>query len=334
LTPRRALFAAAPGVAILLVALGLGEWGMRQAEARHIHIPTDAPGLKYELTPGGHQNSHGMNERELPMEKPAGTKRIAVLGDSVTHGAFVPPTQVWSRVLENELVAQGLPAQTLNFAAFGYDVESVAAMLEYRALAWQPDVVVYGFYVNDPIPTELVDSGDNPLWVGSGPREFTVLGAAIDPWLHDRSALFRRFEGAKAARMIQARGSSVAPADWDFFTRGLDRLVAVAAAAHLPLVVLAIPPHEFSQPDLATCNTAARMGPRFCEQNQEIMTRAEALFSARNLPIVDGIAAYRAGPLADLHGTPDDPHHPSAEGHRRLGVAVAPVVARILAGTP
>lgn len=338
MSPRRLLFTLAPALGLLVLGVGLGEWSQRQAELKDdLSIPWDEPALKYEFGPGGDQNSFGFNERELPVEKPAGTFRIAALGDSVTHGAFVPNTQSWPRQLENLLNASrdvrgGPPVQALNFGVYGYDTESVAAQLRARVLAWKPDLVVYGFYVNDPMPTELVTADGRPIWVGTGARDFRILGPSLDAGLHRISALFRRFEGAAAARAIEARERGEL-LDWARFGGWLDALRATAEGAGVPLLVVLIPPHVFAQPDLPACNAAARMGPRFCDYNDEVLQRAAAMAQDRHLPTVDGVAAYRAGGPADLFGRADDPHHPNAEGHRRLAAALAPVVAARL-GAP
>lgn len=328
---RRLAGAAGTLLFAVVAVLALGELHHRRLEERtNFVIPWDAPGLKYELRPGGTENSHGYNERELPVEKPAGTFRVAALGDSVTHGAFVPAEQAWPRALEDQLHAAGhAEAQVLNHAVFGYDVECIAEQLRTRILDWKPDLVVYGFYVNDPIPTEMIYAGTQPVWVGTGARPFTVLAAPLDPTLHRFSAFFRRWEGAVAARAIAAR-EQAQPLDWDFFARGLDRLVQIAADAGVPLLVLRIPPHVLVHPDLRTCNAYAGAGPRFCEDNLEMMARAEELFAARGLSQVDGVAAYRAGPEVDLTGNKGDAHHPAPEGHRRLATALAPVVGAMM----
>ncbi len=333
MTARRFLFSAAPALALLLVGVALGEWSQRQAEMRDaIVIPWDAPALKYEFAPGGNQNGHGFNEREVAIEKPAGTLRVAALGDSVTHGAFVPSAQAWPRQLENQLVAQGQPVQVLNFGVYGYDTESVAAQVRARLPDWKPDLLVYGFYVNDPMPTELVTADGRPVYVGTGPRDFQVLTPALDAWLHRGSALFRRFEGAAAARAIEARDRRDM-LDWERFAGWLDDLRAAAADLGVPLLTVIIPPHVMVQPDLGACDASAGMGPRFCSENVAIVERATTLARERGMELVDGTAAYRAAGPADLHGRGDDPHHPNAEGHRRLATALAPVVAQKLAVT-
>lgn len=332
MNPRRLLFTLAPALALLMVGIGLGEWSQRQAEAKDdLSIPWDEPALKYEFAPGGNQNSFGFNERELPLEKPAGTLRIAALGDSVTHGAFVRNTDSWPRQVENTLLAQGMTVQALNFGVYGYDTESVAAQLRARVLAWKPDIVVYGFYVNDPMPTELVTADGRPIWVGTGPRDFRILAPGLDASLHQVSALFRRFEGAAAARAIKARHTGEMLA-WDRFGGWLDTLKATAEGAGLPLLVVVIPPHPLTQPDLAACDTAARMGREFCSENLEVVESAKAMLKERQLPVIDGLAAYRVNGPVDLFGRPDDPHHPSIAGHKLLAAAIAPEVAARLGG--
>lgn len=331
-TPPRPLARRVAGAAVTLcgtltVVLGLGEFHQRRVEGKsNVVVPWDEPALKFELRPGAPENTHGYNERELPIEKPAGTFRVAALGDSVTHGAFVPPDQAWPRALENQLHEAGHPqVQVLNFGVLGYDVECIAAQLEARVADWKPDLVIYGFYVNDPMPTEMVDLDGQPVWVGYGPRPFTVLAPALDPTLHRFSALFRRWEGAIGSREIAGRGLQQ-PLDWDFFGRGLDRLVAAAESLGVPLLVLNIPPHVSVHPDWDTCNDAAGSTRSFCQENLAIQQRASNYFLARGLSEVDGLAAYRAGPEVDLTGHPGDPHHPSPEGHKRLAAALAPVV--------
>ncbi len=330
MTPRRALFAAAPALGFLVLGLGLGEWSQRQAEAKDaIVVPWDAPALKYAFAAGGNQNRHGYNERDVDLAKPAGTLRIAALGDSVTHGAFVPSAQAWPRQLENLLLAKGATVQVLNFGVYGYDTESVAAQLRHRVAEWEPDLVIYGFYVNDPMPTELVTADGRPVYVGTGPRDFQVISPAIDAWLHRGSALFRRFEGAAAARAIAERPRREL-LDWDRFGVWLTDLRDTAAALDVPLLTLLIPPHVASAGDVPACEASAGMGRNFCADNLKAFERAAAMANERQLETVDGLAAYRADGPADLHGRGDDPHHPNAEGHRRLAVALAPVVAQKL----
>jgi lysophospholipase L1-like esterase len=98
-------------------------------------------------------NSHGMREREIPIEKPASVVRIAALGDSYTFGFGVPGRRAYPRVLESLLNdgAQGEARfEVLNFGVGGYSTRDEAIVLRHRALAWKPDLVILGYALNDP----------------------------------------------------------------------------------------------------------------------------------------------------------------------------------------
>ncbi len=296
-----------------------------QEQAMGLNFVPDEPALKYEFLPGPPVNSRGFNERELPLEKPAGIQRVAVIGDSVTHGASVSQPQIYSRVAEDSAHAAGFTRiQTLNFAVYGYDIESIRGLVHARVGKFNPDLVVYGFYINDPIPTEVVDTDHgrpnrHPVWVGTGPRNFSVLHPTVDIWLHNRSAFFRSLEGAAGLRHLAGRGIPEELA-WDWFEEELDVMILDLQKMKIPMAAMLIPPHVLVQPDLDVCDERAER-QRYCARNLEVIHRAQTIFSARGIPIIDGVAAYRAGGVADLFAHPGDLDHPNAEGQRRLGVA-------------
>ncbi len=121
--------------------------------------------LRYEYPPGGRPyldagngveartNASGRRGPDVAREKPARTWRVAVVGDSNTFGHGVPEEATWARALERDLAARlapaGLACEVLNGGVPGYDVRDCAAYLRERLLAYDPDVVVYGFFLND-----------------------------------------------------------------------------------------------------------------------------------------------------------------------------------------
>lgn len=121
---------------------------------------SDVPGLSSEFRPGfetlykGHQtafNSDGYRGGEFPARE-EGVLRIALVGDSFTFGSAVALEETLAPQLEDELLSRGLPAQVLNLGVPGYCAQNVAAVVENRALAFDPDVVIYVFYSNDVDP--------------------------------------------------------------------------------------------------------------------------------------------------------------------------------------
>lgn len=116
------------------------------------------PILGYELTPRAQGfawgcnvriNSLGMRDREYSLKKPAGTKRILVLGDSITFGNFLPLDATYPKRLEASCRLAGRRVEVLNLGVGGYDTLQEVAFLERRGLVCEPDLVVVGYCMND-----------------------------------------------------------------------------------------------------------------------------------------------------------------------------------------
>ena len=96
--------------------LALGEVALRAIDLGHpyysapeLYRPSDDPRVLFEPRPGFDgfsegvwltTNSRGLRERELPLAKPAGARRVVFLGDSVTFGAGVNDDEPFPRLLE------------------------------------------------------------------------------------------------------------------------------------------------------------------------------------------------------------------------------------------
>jgi lysophospholipase L1-like esterase len=95
-------------------------------------------------------NALGLRGPETTLAKPAGTRRIAGLGDSVMFGWGVDDTTPYITQLQPRLVRTlGHPVEALNFGVPGYNSRQEAALLRARVLAFQPDVLVLGYCLND-----------------------------------------------------------------------------------------------------------------------------------------------------------------------------------------
>lgn len=92
-------------------------------------------------------NSMGMADREYPLEKPAGTLRIALLGDSLTASLYLPVEQqfktLWEKALSQRL---GKPVEIMNFAVDGTGTWEQLQMFHLRARQFQPDAVILAFF--------------------------------------------------------------------------------------------------------------------------------------------------------------------------------------------
>jgi lysophospholipase L1-like esterase len=133
------------------------------AWTRLVHRRSAEVGLAYELSPGAtlerrgasiSVNSLGFRGPEVSVEKPEGTIRIALLGDSVAFGWTVSDEGTHSARIErmlNERVGPGdARYEVLNFGVGGYSTRDEVAMLAAKALPLDPDLVVIDYVPNDP----------------------------------------------------------------------------------------------------------------------------------------------------------------------------------------
>lgn len=88
-------------------------------------------------------NSIGYRDVEHTVEKPAGFKRIAVLGDSHSEGLQVPLQDVYARRLEAQLnEGEKHNFEVLNFACSGYSTAQEYVQYTHEVAQYKPDVTV------------------------------------------------------------------------------------------------------------------------------------------------------------------------------------------------
>jgi lysophospholipase L1-like esterase len=92
-------------------------------------------------------NSHGMPDLEYSIERRPGTRRLAVLGDSVTRGQGAPFGESFEALLERHLneryTGNGVEAyELLNFSNTGYRLTQLLDVALEKAPAFAPDVYV------------------------------------------------------------------------------------------------------------------------------------------------------------------------------------------------
>jgi len=92
-------------------------------------------------------NSRGI--RSAPYEYSSrpeeGVLRVALFGDSFTHGDEVDFFRTWGYFLERDLIENGVTAEVLNFGVGGYGIGQ--AYLRWKLLGgdFHPDIAVFGF---------------------------------------------------------------------------------------------------------------------------------------------------------------------------------------------
>jgi hypothetical protein len=125
-------------------------------------------------------NSLRFREAEIGPSRP-GVLRVMVLGDSFTEGEGVRASDVYPRVLEGLLNAEEPGRwEVLDCGRRGADFPALYRTFE-EILAYDPDIVVYGMVLNDPVQSPA----------------FHARQAYLNDWIVDRS---RMFEGRPPPR--------------------------------------------------------------------------------------------------------------------------------------
>ena len=100
-------------------------------------------------------NSAGYRDSEHTLAKPAGTFRIAILGDSMAEAREVPLEQTfwkrWEKQLSASPLFQGNKVEVLNFSVNGYGTAQEYLTLEEHALKYSPDLVLLAFFTGNDV---------------------------------------------------------------------------------------------------------------------------------------------------------------------------------------
>lgn len=119
-------------------------------------------------------NSRRIRGPEYPLAKPEGEYRILLLGDSFAEGYTVEFEQVLSEVMKRRLNERtDFPVQVINAGTAGWSTDQELLWLQQEGLAYEPDLVVLLFYIND-----IVSNASNRYWRGYKPYYAAVDGEA------------------------------------------------------------------------------------------------------------------------------------------------------------
>ena len=155
-------------VAVVLVEISLRVFGISYP---YFYIPDNLTG--YSHKPGAYGlwqkegeafitiNSAGLRDREHRVEKPAGTFRIAVLGDSYTEAMQVPMEQTYWARIEQELkgcsALAGRRVEVVNFGVSGYSTAQELLVLRHKVQPYHPDLVLLAFFTGNDIRGNVRD---------------------------------------------------------------------------------------------------------------------------------------------------------------------------------
>ncbi len=243
--------------------LDLSDAGIRQAWASHLYDPADFE-RSWKDTPHGvafEFNALGFREREfrprtVPRGQPDSVRRIAIVGDSFTVGHGLPDEGAYPRRLETRFHEAGSShVEVYNLGQGDTDLKQILRVAGFALKRLDPDVLVYGYFLNDPLRTltpygdivmhDMLDAG----WIKMQQTRTTTRIGQSDRGV---SRVLDLIQGFQADRNVTH--STVdwyqrlhQPAAWRPTLEQIDRLSIAAASRGIRFLVVLLPlPFEIS----------------------------------------------------------------------------------------
>ncbi len=168
-------------------------------------------------------NSQGMRaDQDFAETKPAGTKRIVVLGDSFGMGYEVDLKDSFLEKTREKLVAKGVNVEILNLSVSGHGNAEQLLMLENMGLKFQPDLVLLAWHGTDL--DDNLRSGLYQLKAGQlvqqnseylpGKEQAFLAQYALYRWMSNDCQLYSlvREKASKLVKSLAVRRAAPAPA--------------------------------------------------------------------------------------------------------------------------
>jgi len=264
--------------------------------------------------------AHRFRGREFALAKPAGSRRVLVLGGSSTWGYGLPESEhaeypaVLETLLGQDLAARGTPVEVLNGAYQGATGARLFRCLRDGLLAFRPDVVVLSLTYNDCFALTRFDedawldefaqpgSGSSCLAVARTVRDLTRGELAMKHLLVEFGA-----ERGSAPELWTALGKDPDDTPPGRFERVLRRYAQLAREEHFRLVLVKEP-------------VAGDRRFLWKEEFRAAMDRVGADF---DVPVVDPTPALQAAGGEALF---QDDVHPRPQGHAIIADVLRPVI--------
>jgi lysophospholipase L1-like esterase len=258
----------------------------------------------FSRTPDIRISAQGLRNEEVPVEKPAGEKRVLVLGDSCPFGENVRLEYALSSVLEKKLQEsyRASAIRVINAAVPGYSTFQGLDMYERVGAPLKPDLLVVAFN-NDSMLEGKEDKA----------RAASPLVQEAQSVLY-KVRLYRFLR--KCVTVLAARtsppsapASSVPRVSEEDLRKNLRRFVLIAGQHKAGVLVVGLP--------LARIREGMRLfsfeNPQGAARHRKIMKEAAA---------EEGYSFFDVMPQWEKEGM--DSHmmdfcHPDAQGHQRLG---------------
>jgi lysophospholipase L1-like esterase len=310
----------------------------RRVATQRISRMSDDPVIRFELipnveaqTPGQtttvRVNNLGFRGKDISPEKPAGTFRIAVIGDSIAFGRPYADEAIFPALLE-DMLNEAMPErrfEVVNAALSGRDTWEEAAVLERQVLPLDPDVVILQICLNDHVRLPKPVNNRQVGMFGERPwYRYSSLLRLLDTRLpgfraHHVAWMTRLGLDTRTPEEV-LRDQSVAvdqllevEANWDAWSRELLRIAELTRAHGAEILFVVFPiDYEILRGDTQTL---------------PVLTE---LAAEHGIPLMDMLPFFQDRPKGMLR----DYTHPTAKGHYVTARELAVVIRKYLQAQP
>ena len=250
-------------------------------------------------------NATKLRDQDLPMPKQTGTTRILMLGDSITMGWGVEAADTVAELLEVDFNDRHPDRrfEVINAGVGNYNTAMEVAWFMSDGLAYEPDIVVLNYFVNDAEPTPSRRSG----FLRERSAAYVFLANRID-------AAVRQYGGGNWLSYYRGLYTSEAPG-WRHAQQQIRELARACQERNITFIIA-------NYPELH------RLSPYPFTAVSEALAR---LASELGVPFVDLLPAVADEDPQALWVTPYDAH-PNAVANRkfarRLAVALEGLIGR------
>jgi len=153
----------------------------------HAHLPDQQAKL---MGVGVTINAKGFRDKDYELKKPDNVYRIMLLGDSLTFGWGVKAENRFSDLLEARLNKEVKDSkygrfEVINTGVGNYNTVQEVNFYEIQGSAWEPDMVILNFFINDAEPTPTKRS------------PFIIQYSYLAMWLWGRLDTMQRIVGVR-----------------------------------------------------------------------------------------------------------------------------------------
>jgi lysophospholipase L1-like esterase len=253
-------------------------------------------------------NNHGLRGADFPVEKPSGTTRILFVGDSFTFGEGVADERTFPSLLQQRFDSQaGDPSyHVINAGVSGYNTRDELTYLRNRWLAFEPDLVILVFYLNDAYDDERFAD----LIMGGGHGQLQQVSESPSRlWALVETRYARWRAGRRVTEIFQSQFSgepAIDGHDWEGSKIALSRVATMTRERGIPFAVVIFP-------ELHALGDSHPFAG--------IYEQIEARVGSLGVPVLNLFTAFRGQRAEELWVHAAD-HHPNELAHRIAADAI------------